>query len=128
MAGPSINLNAKQQAIADLASARARLGPQWNAVTQQASPSHIIQQSVKNHRLWWIGGALVAGFVGIRAVLPTSKSKNKRDSTAKSAKTGGILALIASPLLGMARKAALSWLATQFQLYLQSSVKPEHPQ
>lgn len=127
MASSKELINAKQLAIAELAAARANLGPQWNALAQQARPTHIIQQSVKNHRLWWIGGALVAGFVGIRAILPASNTKNRRDTSAKSAKTSGILALIASPILGMARKATLSWLATQFQLYLQSTVKTERP-
>jgi cell division protein FtsW (lipid II flippase) len=128
MASPNQALTPKQQAIADLAWVRSHLGDQWLTVTQQASPSHLVQQSIKKHQLWWIAGALLVGFFGVRALLPSSKLKNGRDTPVKSAKTKGLLALIASPLLGMARKAALSWLTTQFQLYVQSTVKPEQPQ
>jgi len=127
MASPRKTLSPKQQAIADLEWARSQIGAQWVTVSQQASPSHLLQQSIKKHRPWWIGGAVVAGFLGIRALLPTAKNKNRRDTKAESVKTGGLIALIASPVLGMARKAALSWLTTQFQLYLQSTVKPERP-
>jgi hypothetical protein len=127
MASPSSKLSPKQQAIADLTLARQHLGQQWLAVSELAHPSHLVQQSIKKHRLWWMSGALVCGFLGIRALLPRSKPKNRRDTHTKSAKTNGILALIASPLLGMARKAALSWLSSHFQRYLHSSVKSPSP-
>ena len=127
MAGSQTTLTPRQQALQDLAKARARLGPQWHDTAAQLSPSAMIQQSVTKHRAAWAVGALVTGFLAVRMLLPSSRRKNERDSLPNSAKKSGLIALIATPFLGMARKAVLSFITTQVQHFVQNSVKDHRP-
>ncbi len=120
-------LTEKQRLLADLDAARAALGGQWRSATEWTRPAALLQTSLRRHRFWWAAGALVAGFAVVRALRRPSKRKNGRDTPAKSAKTGKMLALIATPLFGMARKALLSLAAKQFQFFMQSPVKPQRP-
>lgn len=118
-------MNPRTQILKDLADARSRLGPQWHAAASSLSPSRFLHTSLQKHRLAWAAGAVVTGFLAVRLLLPSSRRKNERDTSGKSAKKSGFLALIASPFFGMARKAVLSFATRQLQLYLQNSVK--HP-
>lgn len=120
-------LTPKQQAVADLEAARASLAPQWHAVTTAASPSALVRRSLLQHKAAWAAGAVVAGLLAIRWLLPAKHRKNGRDTPTKSAKTGSILALLASPLLGMARKAALSLLTQHLQSYLHPPISAKNP-
>jgi hypothetical protein len=127
MAGPQIILTPKQQAIQDLASARSNLGPHWQNAAESLRPSNVIQQSVKKHRLAWAAGAMITGFLAVRMLLPSSQPKFERDTLAKSAKKSGIIALIATPFLGLARKAVLSFITDQVQHFVHNSVKDSRP-
>jgi hypothetical protein len=60
-------------------------------------------------------------------LLPSSRRKNERDSPANSAKKSGLIALIATPFFGLARKAVLSFITTQVQHFVQKSVKDQRP-
>ena len=127
MASPQTTLTPKQQAIADLEAARASLTPHWQAVAASTSPAALVRRSILQHQVAWAAGAVVAGLIAIRWLLPFKQRKNGRDTPIKSAKTGSILALLASPLLGMARKAALSYLTQHVQNYLQSHSSAKNP-
>lgn len=124
MAGSKAPLTPRQQALHDLALARTALGPQWQSATAIMRPAALIQSSVQKHRIAWVAGALITGFVAVRLLLPSAKPKNERDSQPKVGKKLGIIALIASPLLGMARTAVLSLVTTQVQNYIAN----QHPQ
>ncbi len=127
MAGSQTPLTPRQQALQDLADARASLGPLWQDATAQLSPATLIQHSVVKHRAAWAVGALVTGFLTVRMLIPSSRRKNERDSTDKSAKKSGLIALIATPFLGLARKAVLSFITTQVQHFVQNHVKDSKP-
>jgi threonine/homoserine/homoserine lactone efflux protein len=127
MAGSPTTLTPRQQALQDLAKARASLRPQWHEAAAQLSPAALIQKSVTQHRAAWAVGALVTGFLAVRMLLPSSRRKNERDSPANSAKKSGLIALIATPFFGLARKAVLSFITTQVQHFVQKSVKDQRP-
>jgi hypothetical protein len=120
-------LTPKQQAIADLEAARAGLRPHWQALTAAAHPKALVRRSVLQHPAAWAAGSLVAGFLAIRWLLPLKDRKNGRDTPVKSAKTGSLLALLASPLVGMARKAVLTYLTQNLQSYLRNHSSAKNP-
>jgi hypothetical protein len=128
MAGSKSTLTPKQQALHDLASARNALGPQWQSATAIMRPASLIRSSLQKHRIAWAAGSLLLGFIAIRRLLPASRPKNERDSRPKSDKKSGLIALIVTPLFGMASKAALSFATSQLQNFISSQTKnPRSP-
>ena len=120
-------MKTREQAIAELARARAQLTQDWQAAAEFARPSNLVRHSIQKHRAAWAAGALVAGFLAVRTLLPSKGSKNERDSTADIAKKSTFLALLASPLLGMARKSALSLATRQVQQFVQKFTQHQPP-
>jgi hypothetical protein len=118
----------KQQALADLDQARLGMVQHWHAAADEIRPVNLVQQSIRKHRIGWAVAAAVAGFIAVRTFLPSSRrNKNGRDSQPRSAKTSGLIALIASPLLGLARQAVMSNLTKYLQQFVQSAVKAQRP-
>lgn len=117
----------KARLLAELDAAREEISRQTHALGQRAQPVALLKNSLHRHAPYWAAGAAIAGFAAVRVFFPSSSRKNRRDSVGKTAKTGKILALIVTPLLGMARKAVLSYAARQFQLFMQSPVKTQRP-
>lgn len=127
MAGSKAPLTPKQQALHDLALARTALGPQWQSATAVMRPAALIQSSIQKHRVAWAAGALVTGFIAVRLLLPSSRRKNERDSQPKSDKKSGLIALLTTPLFGLASKAVLSFVTTQVQNHIANNSSSKKP-
>lgn len=117
-------LTPKQQALLDLEEARAALARHAALAVREWNPRTVISHSIERHRLWWIGGAAVAGLAAVRLLLFSGRSNNRRDNLDGSAKNRGLLALLLTPLLAYGRKAALNYGARLFQSYIQQKVSP----
>jgi hypothetical protein len=131
MAGSRKEMTPKQRAIADLEAARATLGGQLHGAANRFRPAVLLQENIRRHRIWWALGAAAVGLLAARLLVPSLRdAKNSGDTVVKSAKTGGILALLAAPVLGVARKAIVSWFLKQAPQILQSpffSPRSHHP-
>lgn len=127
MAGSKTPLTPKQQALHDLTLAREALGPQWQSATSLMRPANLIQSSIQKNRVAWAAGALVTGFIAVRLLLPSSLRKNERDSQPKSDKKSGLIALLTTPLVGLASKAALSFVTTQVQNLIANNSPSKKP-
>lgn len=118
-------LTPKQQVLRDLEAARAALGHHASLAAKDWSPKAMISHSIQRHRLFWIGGAALAGLAAVRLLFISSSGANyRRDNLGPSAKKSGLLALLLTPLLAYGRKAALNYGAQIFQSYLQQKVSP----
>ncbi len=118
-------LTDKERILAEIDAARQQITAHSRGLAERARPANVIKHSLKTHSVWWAAGAVVAGFAAVRLLTPERQQKIRRDTEGKTAKKGKILALIATPLLGMARKAVLSYAAKQFQTFMHPSVKSE---
>lgn len=125
MPGPATPLTDKQRLVAEIDALRTRLVQQSHLLAEHARPASVIKRSLRTHSLWWTAGAVAAGFAALRFLLPNRPSKIRRDTEGKPAKKGKLLALLATPLLGMARKAVVSYATKQLQAYLHSPPNPQ---
>ncbi len=110
----------KARLLAELELARGEIARQAGSLAQRANPASLVKNSLRRHAPFWAAGAIIAGFATVRVLFRPRAQKNSRDSVGKTAKTGKILALIAMPLLSVARKAALSYATKQFQHFMQA--------
>lgn len=108
----------KQQALKDLDRARNLLASHLHLASEEFSPKAIAQRSWREHPWIWIGAAAFSGLLIVRNLLPSPKLKIERDNFGASATKGGLIALILSPMLGMARQAALKYGSQFLQNYL----------
>jgi hypothetical protein len=102
----------KRRILADLQTSRLQLSHHLHRTAQHLTPQAIVSRSIQKHRILWITGATLAGIAIVKLVFSGKTPKNMRDTTQNSAKTSGILALLASPFLGMARKAIFQQLSS----------------
>lgn len=114
MAGQQLQrLTPKQQALRDLELARHDLARESGLAADEWSPRAVLARSFDNHRLLWIAGGLVAGLAAIRLLLPSAAPRGEdgfdHDLAARrrpsGGLTGGIVGLLAGPLIQMGRKA-----------------------
>jgi hypothetical protein len=103
-----LRLTPKEQALQNLETARAALGEHLYQAAAEFNPRTMVRQSMEQHRWGWIAGAAIAGLLLVRLVLPRRR-KFERDNAAASATKGGLIALILAPMLGMVRRAALTY-------------------
>lgn len=108
----------KQQALQDLDRARTLLGSHLQRASAELNPRAVVERSLRRHPWAWAAAAGLAGLLVVRSLLPARASKFERDNLGASATKGGLIALILSPLLGMARQAALKQASHLFQTYL----------
>jgi hypothetical protein len=90
-------------------------------------PAALIQSSIQKHRIAWAAGALITGFIAVRLLLPSSRRKNERDSRPKSDKKSGLIALLTTPLFGLASKVVLSFVTTQVQNIIANNSSSKKP-
>jgi hypothetical protein len=90
-------------------------------------PAALIQSSIQKNRIAWAAGALITGFIAVRLLLPSSRRKNERDSRPKSDKKSGLIALLTTPLFGLASKAVLSFVTTQVQNIIANNSPSKKP-
>lgn len=123
MAQPqSASLNPKQQVLRDLELARASLAHHAGLAAREWSPRAMLSQSLERHRMWWIGGAVVAGLAAVKLIF--SGSNNRRDIPGVAAKNRGLLAFLIAPLLAYGRKAAMEYGTQILQSYISQKVSP----
>lgn len=108
----------KQQALKDLDDARGLLVSHMQLAKNEFNPKLIVARSVKEHPLVWLGAAGMTGLLLVKALMPTRRPKIERDNSAASAKKGGLIALILSSVLVMARQAAWKYGSRYLQTYL----------
>ena len=111
-------MTAKQQALLDLARARKDLGDHLHLASQELNPRAIFMDSVRKHPWIWLGAASFAGLLAVRAVLPARGGKIERDNLTTSAKKSGLIALILTPMIAMARQSAWKYGSQYLQSYL----------
>lgn len=117
---PEPRLTPKQQAIKDLDRARSLLESHIHLATREWSPRVLLRETVQKHRWIWVVAAAVGGLLTVRFLRGSSTAKIGRDNSVASATKGGFIALILTPVLSMARQAALRY-GTQFvQSYLRN--------
>ncbi len=119
-------LTAKEQALKDLDVARALLGNHLHLATEELNPRVILRRSLREHTWVWIAGAGIGGLLLVRSLLPSRAPKFGRDNFDASATKSGLIALILSPMLVMARQAAVKYGTEFLQSYLtQHLSRPE---
>jgi hypothetical protein len=128
MAGQQLQrLTPKQQALRDLELARHELARESGLAADEWSPRAVLTRSFENHRMLWIAGSLVAGLAAIRLLLPSaaSRAEDGFDHEEPSRRrpsgglTGGIVGLLAGPLIQMGRKAVTEYGMQWAQAWLQ---------
>lgn len=117
---PTLKLTPKQQAVRDLEEARLLLGAHVQLASEAWNPRKLVQESVQNHLWAWLSAAGVGGLILWRILVPSHRTKFGRDISEASAKKSGLIALLMSPMLGMARQAALKYGTSFLQTYLQN--------
>ena len=113
-------LTPKQQALKDLDEARLLLGAHVQLASEAWNPRKLVQESVQNHLWTWLSAAGISGLILWRVLIPARPAKFGRDISEASAKKSGLIALLMSPMLGMARQAALKYGTSFLQTYLQN--------
>lgn len=112
----------KQQAIKNLDQARALITSHLELAREELNPRVIVTNSVRKHPWAWVAGAAVAGLLLVRGLMPEKGAKIERDNFGASAKKGGLIALILSPLLAMARQTAWKYGSQYLQTYLTQQI------
>jgi hypothetical protein len=120
-------LTPKQQALRDLEDARASLAHHAAHAVEEWSPKAIFTRSLEKHRAVWIGAAAVAGLAVLKVVWPSRGTSHHSEGSLSGAKRSGLLALLLSPLLGLARKSAMNYGAQWFETYLRQRISPNVP-
>lgn len=113
-------LTPKQLALRDLEEARALLGANVQLASEAWNPKKLVQESVQKHLWAWVSAAGIGGLILWRVLVPSRPDKFGRDISEASAKKSGLIALLMSPMLGMARQAALKYGTSFLQTYLQN--------
>lgn len=108
----------KQQILKDLETARSQLSGHLHRAGEELNPKTLVQNSVRQHPWAWAGAAAVAGLLLVRGLMPRKVVKIERDNLGTSATKGGLIALILTPLIGIARQAALKYGTQYLQSYL----------
>ncbi|HEY1051100.1 MAG TPA: hypothetical protein VGE39_15125 [Prosthecobacter sp.] len=108
----------KQLALKDLENARTLLGSHLHLASEEFNPKVIVSRSLRQHPWIWVAGAAVTGLLLVRTLMPSKTPKIERDNFGASATKGGLIALILSPVLGMARQAAWKYASQYLQSYL----------
>ncbi|MDZ4289703.1 MAG: hypothetical protein U0984_17185 [Prosthecobacter sp.] len=112
-----LRLTPKQQAIHDLEAARNALGEHLCQAAEELNPRTMVRRSMQEHRWMWMAAAGVAGLGLVRLLMP-ARRKFERDNAAPSATKSGLIALILTAMLGMARRAALNFATQHAKSYL----------
>lgn len=113
-------LTPKQQALKDLDEARTLLGVHVHLASEEWNPRHLVRRSLQKHLWAWVSVAGVGGLILWRVLMPSRSTKFGRDISGTSAKKSGLIALLMTPMLGMARQAALKYGTSFLQTYLQN--------
>ncbi len=113
-------LTPKQQALKDLDEARTLLGVHVHLASEEWNPRQLVRQSLQKHLWAWVSAAGVGGLILWRVLMPSRSTKFGRDISDTSAKKSGLIALLMTPMLGMARQAALKYGTSFLQTYLQN--------
>ena len=113
-------LTPKQQALKDLEQARALLGVHVHLASEAWNPRELMRQSLQKHLWAWVSAAGVGGLLLWRILMPSLQSKIGRDFSGASAKKSGFIALLMTPMLDIARQAALKFGTSFIQSYLQN--------
>ena len=121
-------LTPKQQAVHDLEHARASLAHHAAHAAEEWSPRAIFTRSVEKHRAVWIGVAAIAGLAVLKSVWPWRGAHHPSNDSFNSVKRSGLMALLLSPLLALARKSLLSYGSQWFETYLHQKISPNAPE
>jgi hypothetical protein len=113
-------LTPKQQALKDLEEARSLLGVHVHLASAEWSPRELLRQAVQKHLWVWVSASGVGGLFLWQMLMPSRRTKIGRDISDSSAKKSGLIALLMSPMLGMARQTALKYGTSFLQSYLQN--------
>jgi hypothetical protein len=113
-------LTPKQLALRDLEEARTLLSVHVHLASEEWNPRVLVRQSMQKHLWAWVSAAAVGGLVLWRVLVPAPRAKIGRDISGASAKKSGLIALLMTPMLGMARQAALKYGSSFLQSYLQN--------
>ncbi len=124
---PQERLTPKQQALHDLEYARASLAHHASHAAEEWSPRAIFTRSVEKHRAVWIGAAAIAGLAVLKAIWPSGGARTTHANAFTGTKSRSWLALLIGPLLGLARKYALSYGSQMVETYLRQRVSPNNP-
>ena len=108
----------KQQALKDLDEARGLLVAHMQLAKNELNPKVIANRSLREHPLAWLAGAGITGLLLVKMLLPVRKAKIERDNSDASAKKGGLIALILSSVLVMAKQTAWKYGSRYLQTYL----------
>ncbi len=118
-------LTPKQAALRDLDLARGMLARSTVLVAEEYSPRAMMSRSIERHRVAWIAGAVFAGLVAIKVLLPAGRDAVRGDHGAVPNKTRGLLGLLMVPLMSFGRKAVMNYGSQFVQAWL-SGQKPVH--
>jgi hypothetical protein len=118
------SLTPKQQALHDLEYARASLAHHAAHAAQEWTPQAIFTRSVQKHRAVWIGAAAIAGLAVLKAILPSRGGPPPSGGSFSNAKRSGMLALLLSPLLALARRSVMSYGTQWVETYLRQKLSP----
>jgi hypothetical protein len=108
----------KQQALKDLDRARSLLASHLHLAGEEFNPKSMVVRAVRKNPWPWTGAAALGGLLLVRYLLPPRGVKFERDNLDASAKKGGLIALILSPLLVMAKQSAWKYGSQYLQSYL----------
>ncbi|TDU69351.1 hypothetical protein EI77_03004 [Prosthecobacter fusiformis] len=120
----------KQQALKDLDYARIQLSTHLQLAGEEFNPKFILTRSVRSHPFVWIGVAAAGGLLIVRFLMPPKHAKIERDNLTASATKSGLIALILTPVIAMARQTAWKYGSQFLQSYLTqhfSRHEGEHP-
>ncbi|MEN3943871.1 hypothetical protein WJU23_21395 [Prosthecobacter sp. SYSU 5D2] len=108
----------KQKVLNDLALARTQLGAHLQLASEELNPKAVFLRSVRKHPWVWIGAASLSGLFLVRSLMPARAGKFERDNLTASATKSGLIALILSPMLAMAKQTAWKYGSQYLQSYL----------
>jgi hypothetical protein len=112
-----LRLTPKELAVHDIEVARGALGEHLYQAAAEFSPRTIVSRSIQDHRWLWIGAAAIGGLALVRLFIP-ARRKIERDNHVSTATKSGLIALILAPMLGMARRTALTYATNYAKGYL----------
>jgi hypothetical protein len=118
-------LTAKQLALRDLEVARATLARDASLAAEDYSPKALVARSFERYRLVWVAGAVLAGLVALRVVMPAARGSHAQGLSSRSGSSrSGWMALLAAPLLAAGRKAAMNYGLAAFQSFIGRKTPP----
>lgn len=120
-------LTPKQQVLHDLEHARASLAHHASHAAEEWSPKAIFTRSLQKHRAVWMGAAAIAGLAVLKSLWPSRSSHRLHENISSGARSSGWMALLLTPLIGLARKAVMNYGAQWVQSYLHQKISPNAP-